>query len=352
MSEFSAELLRLRDLGLPKYLATCLKVTEKTVSRWWDAGLIPNTYRTPGGHRRIHYSDETIETVLRTVFLKKEKNRAIAGGKPIKWRGRNLETKGCRNTQDLYNRALQNGFCPRDAELLASVPRGGGVPSFDPETIWFDLVYTATDVLPDDPGRKLPLGPGEHLRIAQAQSEEAFRREAQQIWAELLANYGLTEESFRRYSEEHATEGFPEAEQLLHMQTKAECLHYWNVLIAPVWRPLEIQERVLQHLQIFTRSEPRRAFLLNQALILQINEQPLTATRLAEPLNISRRKLYREFGTEMIRASLKMAQKRALQQLIEGRGPEFEESHEITDERLVQAPPSRRRNWIGDSAAG
>src|SRR6266446_10396966 len=103
MSALSPKSERWRRLGLLSYLAGELSVTVKQVSRYWDRGWIPNSYRTLGGARRVRYNDDTVEQVRRTVKAAKQTNIQIRYRIPeICYKGTTVPVKGCNSMDDLY----------------------------------------------------------------------------------------------------------------------------------------------------------------------------------------------------------------------------------------------------------
>ena len=59
----------MRELLTPKQVARAIQVSESSVKRWCDKGVIPTQY-TAGGHRRIPISDLL-------VFLRSSKHQLI-----------------------------------------------------------------------------------------------------------------------------------------------------------------------------------------------------------------------------------------------------------------------------------
>ena len=120
----SANLKKSRERGDLRYLAHEMQVTTKQVGRYWDKGWIEGSYSTPKGHRRIRYTDDTVERIKQIVKGAKATNIEIRYNTPEHtYEGTTIPLKGCNNMQDVERRARKARLSKQQAKHVAYQPR-------------------------------------------------------------------------------------------------------------------------------------------------------------------------------------------------------------------------------------
>jgi DNA-binding transcriptional MerR regulator len=301
MSDSAETLQEMRDRGSLRYLAFHLRVTTKQVTRYWDAGWIPGSSRTPNGHRRIRYTDDTVEQV---AFLLKHRKKEPAIGllRDLIWAIKGTSQKEVTDWERTF-----------------------GDDRLD------DLIYEHVAPPPGLDSYSLPRD-GKDFRVrAHAALEE--------ILSEINARAGW--DGFSRSS--------PEGESLREKRRE----YFRALLLQPdvesfelAWKKATELSRRLMHFDEPTvvakqagkndgedrsffdepddaeatnregtsferamanvKTQPRAARLQIAALSLKHRDMPTTAAALARELGISRRALYHTYGKEAIQDALKM----------------------------------------------
>lgn len=301
MSDSAEALQKWRDQGSLRYLASVLHVsnkrgrrcvTTKQIGRYCDAGWIPGSYRTPKGHRRIRYTDETAEQVACLLKSRREE-RPIELLRDLIWAIKGTSQKEVTDWKRTF-----------DDERIAN------------------LVYECRAPTPQD---VTPLLVPDC--IYQERDGKDFRVMAQAVLDEILAEIdaGAGWDGFPRSS--------PEGEALREKKRK----YYRALLLQPdlesfksAWdEATELTHRLMEFdapgddkdredddenregsgyalAMELVKTQPQATRLQIAALSLKHRDMPTTAAALARELGISRRALYRTYGKKAIQAALKM----------------------------------------------
>jgi len=305
MSTLSEKSQRWRRLGLLKYLASELGRTVKQVTRYWDSGLIPmpNRYRTPGGARRVRYTDDTVEHVRRAVKMAKETNieirYRIGSVSEMTYKGTTVPVQGCNSMDDLYRRARQAGLSKKDADNFAYRSRiGDPEPSPDQiasQTFWV-LKCTSEEEVADsmrDLSEKLSCIPLESL-IEETDPAE-FRARASDVWRNICSRQ---------------TSGLPDLKtmallrDLLSQQDRHSFVRKYFEITELENRIMEIDDATFDKTHERAAQAPDQLQLEVAALKLRQQGRSPSGSAMAEMLKVSRGTLYRRFGGKAIQDAL------------------------------------------------
>lgn len=211
----SANLKKWRERGDLRYLAHEMQVTNKEgetrcmstkqVGRYCDKGWIEGSYSTPKGHRRIRYTDDTVERVKQKVKEAKETNIEIRYHiSEIIYEGTTIPLEGCTKMQDVERRARKAGLSKQDAKNVAYQPRRSSAASLDPNLDWEYMLMLKGTSQKDVAERifKLSYVPANYLY--EAKDPKEFRARSLDEWrkleSRLEANAGW--DGFPRSSQE------------------------------------------------------------------------------------------------------------------------------------------------------
>jgi hypothetical protein len=294
MSTLSDKLQRWRRLGLLKYLAVELGVTHKQVTRYWDRDWIPNSYRTPGGTRRVRYTEDTVEQLRRTVDAAKQTNREIRYRiNEIMYCGTEIDVKGCNSMADLFKRAKAAGLTERDARIVAYRPRLETTVSPD-DLAWDSLraKECTSEQEAAESTRLLDLLPLPTLMAAASAPD--FRKEAKTAWS--------------RIQPDLKGEAPDRVELLRHVLSQPNRRSFFEECNKAMELDNRIMNRTDEELRRATKwasDDPNQVRLNLAALRIRRSQQRPSASALAKSLGLSRPALYRVFGKETIQDVLK-----------------------------------------------
>ncbi|HEY3899948.1 MAG TPA: hypothetical protein VGM54_15175 [Chthoniobacter sp.] len=299
MSVSPEKLAAWRRAGSLRYLAHELGISPKQVARYWDQGWIPGAEprRKGGRHRRVRYTEDTVARVAERVAAVKETNLAIRYRlEAITHQGRRISVAGCTSRESLRARLRAAGLSREEAARLASKRRyrqQGGV-------LWQARLPAAgllglrglTPAAVAEDERLLTLLPLEHLLAAPTAKE--FRLRAREAYRELcatgIARAACLERLIRPILFQPNLKAFARA-----YNRAAESFPHWEYL-AQSPRHQAAAVRLLQ--------APHEAILLTVlAEIREAQERPSVAA-IARRLGASRKKVYRIYGKEKLRAML------------------------------------------------
>jgi hypothetical protein len=302
MSDSEAALRKWRDHGSLRYLARKLRITTKQVTRYWDNGWIDGSYRTPKGHRRIRYTDSTVESVAFLVRRAKETNIYIRYHlQQIDSRGTIISAEGCNSMGNLYERAQLAGLSEQQAESVATPDPSHG-PSND--DIFWEFLFALEGISQEEVVesirrfRFLPLG-----YLLESLDIKDFRARARATWRRILSAYrtGAGE-----------PENLKMLRELLSEPDPKSFVVAWRKATEIERRILEYDDESLKFFKAFADRERKTLRITIAALWLHHRQQPPSATGLAKALDISRAALYRTYGTKGIRAALNLLRNDAL----------------------------------------
>ena len=295
-----------RDSGSLRYLAQQLDVTTKQVARYCDNEWIQGSYRTPKGHRRIHYTDDTVQQVSAIVTSVKATNKAIRYHiDTIDYCGTVIRVKGCTKMRDVYRQARKAGLNHRDANNAAYERRGPKPAPLKIELAWDYLLARQGTSRIEVAERMniLSIVPARYL--CEAQDATEFRARSRDAWQKLLSANGFPGDSPRSSPEveEKKRKIMEILHHLLHQPDRESFLSAYN-------KAAELDTRIMDDAEIFLRiqteaEEQGGAMLLQiEVLSLKHSEKAPTAAALAQALGISRSALYRTYGKNVIQQTL------------------------------------------------
>jgi hypothetical protein len=304
MSDFGPRLGKWRDQGSLRYLARELDVTTKQVTRYWDNGCIDGCYQTPKGHRRIRYTDSTVENVALMVRRAKEWNVRIRYHlTQIDYRGTIIPVKGCNSTRDLYRRARKAGLSKREARDVAYTPDIEAPPS--PEQIAWDSLLALNRTYGEEvleTMRAFSLFPLHFL--LQASDSEDFRARAKTAWQKLDSFFESREELRPLSSnDQKAKDAF---QKLLSQPDLPSFISAWRKETELQYRVFETNAETYKRAKEQAEKDPGALRLATAALTLRRKQQTPSARALAEELGMSRPALYRAFKSHAIQEALNL----------------------------------------------
>jgi hypothetical protein len=295
MSALLEKSQRWRRLGLLKYLAVELGVTVKQVTRYWDRGWIPGSYRTPGGARRIRYDDQTVQQVRQMIQAVKETNRNIRYRlAEISYGGVKVMAKGCNSMYDLYKRAQKAGLGKRDAANLAYRLRLQ--PSASSDQLAWDSLWAKEGTSEEEARQSLryfdwiPLS-----TLIAAKDAPDFRRIAHKVWLNIQPDL----------QREAPSQTIAAIHNLLNQPDRRSFVTEWNKAVEVDNRIMNRSDNELRRAKAWATSDPYQARLHLAALMVRRSQQSPSASALAKALKISRPALYRAFGRDAIQAVLR-----------------------------------------------
>ena len=345
MSDFPADTLKKwREQGSLRYLTHHLRVTIKgtpkavtfkQVTRYWDKGWIEGAYPTPKGHRRIRYTDDTVERVAAMVRGAKATNIAIRyHTTEIDYGGTRIPVEGCTTMSDVYRRAREAGLNEQDAQNAAYAPICRGVPSMT-DIVW-EYLHALEGTSEKEVAERMNLlseVPASYLY--QARDAEEFRARSrasrERFLSMLEARAGW--DGFPRSSAEGEARRQKIRDLLLPLfdhQDRESFLAAYNLATELDRRVLvmdEVLERIMKtkeiaemdenekreyraqtyrKLQANAAAKPETLLLGIAVLFLKRSEQAPSAAALALALGVSRRALYRTYGKTGIKAALNL----------------------------------------------
>lgn len=318
MSDFEDQLQKWREKGSLRYLADKLNVTPKQVTRYWEEGHVPGRYRTPKGHRRIAYKDNTVEVVEFRVRHAKKRNIAIRyHTEAIDYCGTLIRVKGCTNVRALYQRARDAGLDERDAWNAAT---GIDTSASDRNLTWEYLWALKGTSLEEVHESMQLLGPLPLDYLCESHDAKDFRSKARTAWKAIVS----TRKSWAGW--DHVSSSPEEKARWLKPLVPLR-----KLLLEPdlesfmrAWgKATELQDRIweycseepdersfddgmFQSLNDREKTESKAMTLEIAALSLKQRGLAPSAAALAKTLGISRPALYRTFKLEAIHAALRL----------------------------------------------
>jgi hypothetical protein len=299
MSDLSPTTLqKWRDQGSLRYLAHHLGVTAKQVTRYWEYVQIDGAYRTSKGHRRIRYSDDTVERVALAVKCSKATNIAIRYHiPPFEYCGTVIPVKGCTSRQDVYRRARKAGLDERDAWNAANGLLRSGAPPYR---------YLASELLQMGKGisekevddcmslyRRVPL-----RYLGEARDAKDFRARARVVWRKILS------ELKAKAGWDSSQEGEARRQEIRNKIRPLLLQPDRDAFFLAYEKGTEVESRIMEYkddeqtyrkVEAWAVTEPEIVSLRIAVRSLQHSEQNPTAAALAEALEISRPALYRRY---------------------------------------------------------
>ena len=311
MSELQARLRAWHERGYLRYLAHQHGVTIKQVTRYWDNGLVEGGYCTPKDHRRIHYTDSTVENVALLVRLAKERNLRIRYHiRQIDYLGTIIPVKGCNSMHDLFQRALKMGLSRQAAHKVAYTTHSHPSPS--PQEIAWDTLLALKCTYEEEVAESIrEFGPCPLSFLLGASDTKDFRARARKAWREILSYY--------KSEEEWCPVSLAAPETVIRKQRTKKIFR--KILSQPdlasfisTWsEESELQHRVLKtdaetYEKVHQQAEenPGAIRLNTAAVTLKRKQHTPSARALAGVLGMSRPALYRAFGAEAVQAALKL----------------------------------------------
>jgi hypothetical protein len=284
MSESDTILDAARARGSLGYLAAELEISQKQAARYWDNGWIDGTFRTAKGHRRIRYTDDTIESVRRKVRVAKQTNiniRYHLGG--IETRGRVVCTRHCNTMEDLYREAQKPkyGLTRKEAAQLAFRPRS--VAAVDPEIAGWEMLRLQTGVSQHEVDEQMEILTSLPLvSLLGARDAEEFRLRARRAWRQVLTEHKAEQRhrsSTRLIIDAKANTHLMKLRKLLLEPNRESFLNAYHVASEVDHRIMCSEETLardpeetLHPLEIAQR-DPRGALLYNAVLRLKHTQQ-------------------------------------------------------------------------------
>ena len=194
MSDSEKTLEKWQAQGSLRCLAHHLRVTHKQVTRYWDNGWIEGRYRTAKGHRRIRYTDQTVEHAAFVRQREKEGNIRVRYSKgEIDYLGTVIPLDGCNTMDDLFRRARRAGLNEQHARNVAYPLTLTDPPSH--EDFAWDALLAARGILQEDWAMsvrrftELPIG-----YLCDAANAEQFRARAKKVLQGIEENHKSSEE--------------------------------------------------------------------------------------------------------------------------------------------------------------
>jgi len=215
--------------------------------------------------------------------------------------------------QDLYRRALECGLSIQAAKNLAFRPRLPK-PPLAGDDLWFDLHHTITRILVEDvQSQEFPLSIDTWQQLKATRDDASFRSAVKQAWMRFLRNSSQTDHSFDEFASRNPRRfRLKEYKELMHSPTRADFFTKLDALQEVEGRVLKLPEETSAKFRRLVAEEPKKAAIMNAALKLELQEKPITRDNLADLLEISRAALYRIYGAQLIRDTLKEARKESL----------------------------------------
>ena len=295
MSDSEAALRKWHDKGSLRYLAHELGVTTKQVTRYWDNGWIDGSYRIPKGHRRIRYTDSTVENVALMVRQEKEWNVRIRYHlTQIDYRGTIIAVKGCNSMDDLYRRARKAGLSKRAARNLAYTPDIHAPPSTE-QIAWDALLALERTYREEVLETMRVFSPFPLHFLLQASDSEDFRGRAKRAWQKIRSFYESREELRPLSSNDQKAKDI--FQNLLSQPDLASFIPAWSDEIQLQYRPWKANAETYKRAKGQAEKDPGALRLATAALTLKRKQQAPSARALAEELGMSRPALYRVFGS-------------------------------------------------------
>jgi len=289
---------------------TTLGVTTKQVARYWDNGWIEGRYRTQNGHRRIDYTDDTVEQVRFKVGVAKETNLQIRYHlTKVEFGGRVVSLDGCNNMQDVYTRLRGAGLGESEARQHAFSARIASVDSRDDadlETLYTTKGTSVTEIAETRWRlRDLPL-----FDLLQAADDADFRNRARIALDDIITTMKAREEWDTLPSEERISKrqnSLATFKKLLSKRSLASFLAAWKN--APELHHRFTTDDATTYAELAGHSDERHAEIQLKAAATKLKHMESTtrAVDLARLFGISRQKLYRRFTAEQIQEALKAA---------------------------------------------
>ena len=295
-----------RDSGSLRYLAHQLDVATKQIARYCDNGWIQGSYRTPKGHRRIHYTDDTVKHILAIVKSAKATNKEIRYHiDTIDYCGTVIPVKGCTKMRDVYRRGRKAGLNDQDAKNAAYEPRGPKPAPHKIELAWeYFLARQGTSQIEVAERRSiLSSVPVKYLYEAQDATE--FRARSKDAWQRWLSANVSPRDSphFSQEGEEKMRKIRDTLQPLFHQPDRESFLAAYN-------KAAELDTRIMDDAEIFlpvqAKAEEKPGVMLLQIAVLSLkhSQKAPTAAALAQALGISRPALYRTYGKNVIQQTL------------------------------------------------
>lgn len=307
-------LQRWREQGSLRYLAHCLGVTGKQIARYWDQGWIPRGYTTARGHRRIRYEADTVEQVRARVHAAKTTNIAIRHHlDTITWRGQRISLEGCHCMDDLYRRARRAGLPEKEARALAYRPRSRPEPAAGGAAtdLFHDVLLRLKGVSQAELNESARFYAGLPLdALLEECPPREFRARAREAWRGIVEEMKAAArwERLHRAPPElaaHREKRKAALRALLAQRDRDAFVAAWLKITEPHHRIFEEDDAYFLRVKESVESDPHTMRLRVALLALgQAGETP-SAAALARVLGISRRALYRAYGTEGIREVLR-----------------------------------------------
>jgi hypothetical protein len=307
--DLTAQLDRWRERGSLRYLAHHLGVTSKQVTRYFDNRWIPGWYRTPKGHRRICYRDDTVARVRLNVRAAKETNINIRYYiSAIPYRGIVIPTKGCHSMNDLYRKARRSGLTKCEASEVANKPR----PLLRSSEIWWDALHAIHGTSPAEAAEMvsyldcIPLA----SLLAMKQAEH-FRRQARSAWRAIVSRLrGRSSSMLHPLSLSDKERQV--VRKLLSQPDRRSFLSEWSKVTEVENRIIETDARACIALKNRAEEQPARMRLETAVLRLKHFQRKPTVAELAKLLGKSRCALYREFGARELQEALNLVRTDAM----------------------------------------
>lgn len=315
MSELSRNVFGLRNRNSLQHLARKLDLSAKQIARYCDKGWIPQSLKTPAGHRRIRYDCDTVYETKMLISAAKETERYIREHQnTVTYFGRRVVPWiGCRSMKDLEKRALAAGLSPRRAQAFAYTARTEAIKS-QPDIL--DLALAACDTSKEDlialdrEYDSIPI----YLLLG-PQSKEDFRRRARKAWHCVL-NESDQAENWRKLPRRIRVDGRSESLSRIRLLLLQPDLETFAAAFA---KATEVATRMFSLPQSFFLNAkkaiqmwPQETRLEMAAAYIRQRQISPSAAALAEVLGISRSALYRMYGCEVIQSTLRSSRREAL----------------------------------------
>ena len=291
------------------------RYTVKQVQRFFDKDWIPGSYRTPKGHRRIRYTDDTVERVEERVKREKLTNIKIRYHTPEHtYKGTTIPLKGCNKIEDVEKRARKAGLNRQDAKNAAYQLRAPGVASCDLNLVWDYLLVLKGTSQKEVTEKMSILSRVDASYLYEARDAEEFRARSLDAWQRFLFQLEKSAgwDGFPRASQEGQTRRQELRDYLypfFHQPDRDAFLALYNKESEIDSRILDFERPPLREVEAMALKEPKIIRIQMAALSLKQNEQKTTAVNLARSLGISRAALYRTYKAQEIDAALKLVKR-------------------------------------------